>query len=213
MAKHKNIYRTPNDTFAVRIVRKIGEEYATVTEIYSTLEEAIAARDKILRNFEENKDLQHSKNKSERRLTRAIKRFGTEDIVEIKANEISDRTLFVKRAECEICGTDISRSHYFMNSTKCIKCNLGKGSEHQRLILQKRIDRVESNKNNSIGIKNISYDQNTRRYCIGIERNGKRFRTSASTLEKAIQIKEKALKFYKDHGHLPSFNEISNLRS
>lgn len=95
-----------------------------------------------------------------------------------------------------------------MNSTKCIKCNLGKGSEHQRLILQKRIDRVEANKNNQLGVKNISYDQNTRRYCIGIERNGKRFRTSASTLEKAIQIKEKALKFYKDHGRLPSFNEI-----
>lgn len=208
MAKHKNIYRTPNDTFAVRIVRKIGEEYATVTEIYSTLEEAIAARDAILRNFESTKDLQNSNDKPARRLARAIKRFGTEDIVEIKANEVSDRTLFVKRAECEICGTDISRSHYFMNSTKCIKCNLGKGSEHQRLILQKRIDRVEANKNNSIGIKNISYDQNTHRYCIGIERNGKRFRTSSSTLEKAIQIKEKALKFYKDHGRLPSFNEI-----
>lgn len=211
MAKHKNIYRTPNDTFAVRIVRKIGDEYATVTEIYSTLEEAIAARDAILRNFESTKDLQNSNDKRARRLARAIKRFETEDIVEIKANEISDRTLFVKRAECEICGTDISRSHYFMKSTKCIKCNLGKGSEHQRLILQKRIDRVEANKNNSIGIKNISYDQNTHRYCIGIERNGKRFRTSASTLEKAIQIKEKVLKFYKDHSRLPSFNEISNL--
>lgn len=208
MTKHKNIYRTPSDTFAVRIIRKIGERSVSVTEVYQTLEEAIAARDKILRNFEVNEDLQHSKNKNERRLARAIERFSTDDIVEIKANEVSDRTLFVKRAECEICGTDISRSHYFMNSTKCIKCNLGKGSEHQRLILQKRIDRVEANKNNSIGIKNISYDQNTRRYCIGIERNGKRFRTSASTLEKAIQIKEKALKFYKDHGRLPSFNEI-----
>lgn len=208
MTKHKNIYRTPSDTFAVRIIRKIGERSVSVTEVYQTLEEAIAARDKILRNFEVNEDLQHSKNKNERRLARAIKRFSTDDIVEIKANEVSDQTLFVKRAECEICGTDISRSHYFMNSTKCIKCNLGKGSEHQRLILQKRIDRVEANKNNSIGIKNISYDQNTRRYCIGIERNGKRFRTSASTLEKAIQIKEKALKFYKDHGRLPSFNEI-----
>lgn len=208
MTKHKNIYRTPNDTFAVRIVRKTDEEYATVTEIYSTVEEAIAARDAILRNFESTKDLQNSNDKHARRLARAIKRFGTEDIVEIKANEVSDRTLFVKRAECEICRTDISRSHYFMNSTKCIKCNLGKGSEHQRLILQKRIDRVEANKNNSIGVKNISYDQNTRRYCIGIERNGKRFRTSASTLEKAIQIKEKVLKFYKDYDRLPSFNEI-----
>ena len=208
MTKIKNIYRTPSDTFAVRIIRKIGDRSVSVTEVYRTLEEAIAARDKILRNFESTKDLQNSNDKRARRLARAIKRFGTEDIVEIKANEISDRTLFVKRAECEICGTDISRSHYFMKSTKCIKCNLGKGSEHQRLILQKRIDRVEANKNNSIGVKNISYDQNTCRYCIGVERNGKRFRTSASTLEKAIQIKEKALKFYKDHGHLPSFNEI-----
>lgn len=205
MAKHKNIYRTPNDTFAVRIVKKIGEEYAAVIEIYSTLEEAIAARDAILRNFESTKDLQNSNDKRARRLARAIKRFGTEDIVEIKANEISDRTLFVKRAECEICGTDISRSHYFMKSTKCIKCNLRKGSEHQRLILQKRIDRVEANKNNQLGIKNISYSQTYHRYCIDIVRNGKRFRAYAETLDEAILIKEKALAFFKEHSHLPDY--------
>ena len=193
MTKHKNIYRTPNNTFAVRIVRKIGEEYATVTEIYSTLEEAIAARDAILRNFESTKDLQNSNDKRARRLARAIKRFGTEDIVEIKANEVSDRTLFIKRAECEICGTDISRSHYFMKSTKCSKCNLVKGSEHQRLIHQKRIDRVEANKNNQLGIKNISYNTRYHRYCIDIVRNGKRFRAYAETLDEAILIKEKSV--------------------
>lgn len=208
MTKYKNIYKTPSDTFAVRIIRKIGDRSVSVTEVYQTLEEAIAARDKILLDFETNKDLQHSKNKNERRLARAIKRFGTEDIVEIKADNVSDRTIFVKLAECENCGTDISRSHYFMNCTKCIKCNLEKGSEHQRKILQKRIDRKEANKNNVLGIKNIYYDPNIRRYCIGIERNGKRFRTSALTLEKSIQIKEKALKFYKDHGRLPSIDEI-----
>lgn len=211
MTKHKNIYRTPNDTFAVRIVRKIGEEYATVTEVYQTLEEAIAARDKILRNFEVNEDLQHSKNKSERRLARAIERFGTDDIVEIKADNVSDRTLFVKRASCEICGTDISRSHYFMKSTKCLKCNLEKGSEHQRLIRQKRIDRVEANKNNQLGIKNISYNTRYHQYCIDIVRNGKRFREYAETLDEAILIKEKALAFFKKNGHLPDYQKIDRV--
>lgn len=208
MTKHKHIYKTPNHTFAVRITRKIDDEYVSVVEIYKTLEEAIVARDKILRRLESNKDLQNSNDKRARRLARAIKRFGTEDIVEIKANEVSDRTLFVKRFECEICGTDISRSHYFMNSTKCINCNLKKGSEHQRLILQKRIDRVEANKNNVLGVKNVSYDKYYQRYCIDIIRNSKRFRAYASNLDEAIQIKEKALEFYKDHGYLPLVDEI-----
>lgn len=126
MTQHKHIYKTPNHTYAVRIERKINSERFSVSETYLTLEEAIAARDTILRNFEASKKLQHSKDKQARRLARAIERFGTEDIVEIKANGVSDRTLFVKRAECEICGTDISRSHYFMNSSKCSKCNLKK---------------------------------------------------------------------------------------
>lgn len=208
MAKHKNIYRTLSDTFAVRIIRKIDERSVSVTEVYQTLEEAIAARDKILRNFEINKDLQHSKNKNERRLARAIKRFGTDDIVEIKADNVSDRTIFVKRSECEICGTDISRSHYFMNCTKCIKCNLKKDSEHQRKILQKRIDRKEANKNNVLGVKNISYNQYQDKYYVGIERDSKRFRTSASTLDKAIQIKEEVLAFYKEKGRLPRSEEL-----
>ena len=207
MTQHKHIYKTPNHTYAVRIERKINGERFSVSETYLTLEEAIAARDTILRNFEASKKLQHSKDKQARRLARAIERFGTEDIVEIKANGVSDRTLFVKRAECEICGTDISRSHYFMNSSKCSKCNLKKkGSELQRQMRQSRIDRVEANKNNySVGVKNISYNRDHQRYCVEVCRNGERFRALALTLEEAILIKEKALAFFKKNGRLPNY--------
>lgn len=205
MTQHKHIYKTPNHTYAVRICRKIDGEFVNVTEIYRTLDEAIAARDKILETLRLDAKLRHSKSKRDRRLARAIERFGTEDIVEIKANNVSDQTLFVKRTECEICGADISRSHYFMNSTKCLKCNLKKGSEHQRLNHQKRIDRVEANKNNQLGIKNISYNDRYHQYCIDIVRNSKRFRAYAETLDEAILIKEKALAFFKEHGHLPDY--------
>jgi len=208
MTGHKHIYKTPNNTFAVRIIRKINDESVSISEIYKTLEDAIVARDKILRNLELTKDLQNSNDKRARRLDRAINRFGTDDIIEIKANNVSNKTIFVKRASCEICGTDISRSHYFMNSIKCINCNLKKGSEHQRKILQKRIDRKEANKNNVLGVKNVSYDRYYQRYCIDIIRNSKRFRAYAEDLDEAIQIKEKALEFYKNHGYLPSFDEI-----
>ena len=211
MKRNKHIYKTPNKTYAVRISRKIDGEFVNVTEIYRTLDEAIAARDKILETLRSDAKLRHSKSKRDRRLARAIERFGTEDIVEIKANNVSDQTLFVKRTECEICGADISRSHYFMNSTKCLKCNLEKGSEHQRLNHQKRIDRVESNKNNQLGIKNISYNTRYHQYCIDIVRNGKRFRAYAETLDEAILIKEKALAFFKGHGHLPDYQKIDRV--
>ena len=148
--------------------------------------------------------MQHSKDRHDRRLARAIKRFGTDNIVEIKANDISDRTVFVKRAECEICGADISRSHYFRDSTtRCRKCITAKDSDHQRRMQQSRLDRVESNKNNSIGVKNISYNRHRQRYHVEVCRNGERFRALALTLEEAIRIKEAALEFYKLHGRVP----------
>ncbi len=209
MTKHDNIYKTANDKYAVRIERKIDGERFAVAETYLTLEEAIAARDTILRKFEESRKLQHSEDKRARRLARAIKRFSTDDIVEIKANDVSDRTVFVKRAECEICGADISRSHYFRDSTtKCLKCITAKDSDHQRQMLQNRIDRVEANRNNSIGVKNISYNRHRQKYHVEVCRNGERFRALASTLEEAIQIKEAALEFYEDHGRVPEAYEI-----
>lgn len=154
MTEHDNIYKIENDKYAVRIQRRIDGKRLAIAETYLTLEEAIAARDEILRKFEASGKLQHSKDRRARRLARAIRRFGTDNIVEIKANDVSDRTVFVKRAECEICGADISRSHYFRDSTtRCRKCITAKDSDHQRRMQQSRLDRVESNKNNSIGVK------------------------------------------------------------
>ena len=210
MTEHDNIYKIENNKYAVRIQRRIDGKRFAIAETYLTLEEAIAARDEILRKFEASGKLQHSKDRRARRLARAIRRFGTEDIVEIKANDVSDRTVFVKRAECEICGVDISRSHYFRDSTtKCRKCITDKDSDHQRRMQQSRIDRVESNKNNSIGVKNISYNRHRQRYHVEVCRNGARFRALALTLEEAIRIKEAALEFYKMNGRVPDAYELN----
>lgn len=210
MTKHDNIYKTENNKYAVRIQRRIDGKRFAISENYLTLEEAIAARDTILRNFRASGKLQHSKDRRARCLARAIKRLGTDDIVEIKANDVSDRTVFVKRAECEICGSDISRSHYLGDSTtKCRKCITDKDSDHQRRMQQSRIDRVESNKNNSIGVKNISYNRHRQRYHVEVCRNGERFRALAVTLEEAIRIKEIALEFYKTHGHVPDAYDLN----
>lgn len=69
MTQHKHIYKTPNHTYAVRIERKINGERFSVSETYLTLEEAIAARDTILRNFEASKKLQHSKRQTSETLS------------------------------------------------------------------------------------------------------------------------------------------------
>ena len=74
---------------------------------------------------------------------------------------------------------------------------------------QSRLDRVESNKNNSIGVKNISYNRRRHRYHVEVCRNGERFRALALTLEEAIRIKESALEFYKMHGHVPDAYELN----
>lgn len=63
MTQHKHIYKTPNHTYAVRICRKINDKSTTIVEIYRTLDEAIAARDKILETLRSDAKLLHSKSK------------------------------------------------------------------------------------------------------------------------------------------------------
>ena len=209
MTKHTNITKTDTGSYHIRVARTINGKIEIIVENYLSLDDAIEARDTIIRNFESTGKLEHSKDDITRRRLNAIARFGTTDIVELKVKEGSDRIFFAERFICENCGKqDISRSHYLIGSTQCVKCNMSKDSDHQKNARQARINRAESNKNNSIGIKNISYNSKRDLYHVYVERDGKRFRALAKTLEEAIRIKETALKFYKDHGRVPESHEI-----
>lgn len=56
--------------------------------------------------------------------------------------------------------------------------------------------------------KHITYDVSNCAYFISIRRNSKSFVARATTLEKAIVIRDKALKFYEEHGRLPKRSDL-----
>ena len=203
MTKHDYIHRTATGSYQIRIIRKVNDEKVSIIETYLSLDDAIAQRDVILAHFESTGKLEHLTSKLERRIMNAVVRFGTDDIVMLPIADTCDQVMFVKRMSCEDCGTDISRSHYFMKAKKCIKCSNVRDSEHQKKVVDARNRRQQSNKNNSLGVKNISYNKFNDFYEVSIERNGERFRAAVKSLNEAIQIKENVLSFFKEYGRLP----------
>ena len=192
----------------VRVSRTINSEVVVVSENYRSLDDAINARDTIVRNYDLTGKLEHSADEKTRRRLNAIDRLGTSDVVEVILSKNTNQRLFVKRFECEICGRDISKSHYFINSTKCLKCIMSRESENQKKALQLRNDRIEQNKDNSLGVKNVFYNHKTSSYFVEIVRDGKLFKASFKDLEEAIRVKEEVLKFYKDRSRIPESYEI-----
>ena len=208
MNKHTNIFKKKSGSYMTRVSRTIDGEVVVVSENYRSLDDAINARDTIVRNFELTGKLEHSADEKTRRRLNAIDRLGTTDIVEVVLSKNTNQTLFVKRVECETCGRDISKSHYFINSTKCLKCSMAKGSENQKKALQIRNDRIEPNECNALGIKNIYYNHRTSSYFVEIVRDGKLFKASFKNLEEAILVKEEVLKFYEDYRRIPDSEEV-----
>ena len=203
MTKHDYIRKTAKDSYQIKITRMIDNKRVIVIETYLSLDDSIAQRDAILAHFESTGKLEHLTSKLERRRMNAVVRFGTDDIVMLQVADTQDRYMFVKRMTCEDCGTDISRSHYFMKAKKCIKCSNVRDSEHQKKVVDARNRRQLCNKNNSLGVKNISHNKFNDFYEVSIERNGERFRAAVRSLNEAIRIKEDALSFFKEYGRLP----------
>lgn len=197
------IHRTATGSYQVRIIRKVDDEKVSIIETYLSLDDAIAQRDAILEHYESTGKLEHPTTQLERRRMNAVVRFGTDDIVMLQVADTQDRYMFVKRMSCEDCGTDISRSHYFMKAKKCIKCSNVRDSEHQKKVVDARNRRQLCNKNNSLGVKNIYHNKFNDFYEVSIERNGERFRAAVKSLNEAIQIKENVLSFFEEYGRLP----------
>lgn len=197
------IHRTATGSYQIRIIRKVNDEKVSIIETYLSLDDAIAQRDAILAHYESTDKLEHLTSKLDRRRMNAVVRFGTDDIVMPPIADTYDRVMFVKRMSCEDCGTDISRSHYFMKAKKCIKCSNVRDSEHQKKVVDARNRRQLCNKNNSLGVKNIYHNKFNDFYEVSIERNGERFRAAVKSLNEAIQIKENVLSFFEEYGRLP----------
>lgn len=63
----------------------------------------------------------------------------------------------------------------------------------------------------STNVLNVSYmqDRVSRKYRVSLQRDGQIFFCNVETMEEAIEVREKALEFYKQHNRLPTKEERS----
>lgn len=71
---------------------------------------------------------------------------------------------------------------------------------------------MKAQSNSKSGHKNISYNDEKRSYVVSIYRNGKFFVAMLNTLEEAIDIRDKAIRFFEEHSRLPEKSEIGLTR-
>lgn len=71
---------------------------------------------------------------------------------------------------------------------------------------------MKAQSNSKSGHKNISYNDEKRSYVVSIYRNGKFFVAMSDTLEEAIDIRDKAIKFFEEHSRLPKKSDIGLTR-
>ena len=62
---------------------------------------------------------------------------------------------------------------------------------------------MKAQSNSKSGYRNIFYNDAKRFYTVHICRNGRRFIVYTDTKEEAIEVRDKALTFYEEHGQLP----------
>ena len=66
----------------------------------------------------------------------------------------------------------------------------------------------EKSKVSNTNLKNITFDEHHNRYFIQISRDRRKFTTTCTSLDRAIEIRTAAIEFYKDRGHLPTNAEF-----
>lgn len=67
---------------------------------------------------------------------------------------------------------------------------------------------MKAQSNSKSGYRNIFYNDAKRFYTVHICRNGRRFIVYTDTKEEAIEVRNKALTFYEEHGQLPKKSDL-----
>ena len=68
----------------------------------------------------------------------------------------------------------------------------------------------EESKVSNTNLKNITFDEASNRYFIQISRDRRKFSTTCTSLDRAIEIRTSVIEFYKDHGYLPTKAELKS---
>lgn len=68
----------------------------------------------------------------------------------------------------------------------------------------------EESKSSNTNLKNITFDETSNRYFIQISRDRRKFSTTCTSLDRAIEIRTSVIEFYKDRGYLPTKAELKS---
>lgn len=68
----------------------------------------------------------------------------------------------------------------------------------------------EESKVSNTNLKNITFDEASNRYFIQISRDRRKFSTTCTSLDRAIEIRTSVIEFYKEHGYLPTKAELKS---
>lgn len=68
----------------------------------------------------------------------------------------------------------------------------------------------EESKVSNTNLKNITFDEASNRYFIQISRDRRKFSTTCTSLDRAIEIRTSVIEFYKDRGYLPTKAELKS---
>lgn len=68
----------------------------------------------------------------------------------------------------------------------------------------------EESKSSNTNLKNITFDEASNRYFIQISRDRRKFSTTCTSLDRAIEIRASVIEFYKEHGYLPTKAELKS---
>lgn len=210
----KNIvYREKLNDYFVQISR----DRKKFSQAFNTLEEAIDARDKAIQFYEEFLRIPSAKEIGLRRREHRMK------------NAIGERYISLDRN----CGKRPYRLAITKNGTYLVRflATLEEAVETRDEVLQffKEHDRLPNRKEQEalFGIKfkhrtkhdtrdhsksntrmmNVYFNRSTNHYMIQLTRRQQKFSASSRSLEEAILIRDEVLKFYEDHGRLPSTAE------
>lgn len=212
---HKNVtYREDLDDYFVQILRNRKQ----FNQAFNTLEEAIDARDRALQFYEEFLRLPSAKELGLRR--REHRR---------KSNRLNERYISLDN-QCSKRRYRLAitkRGAYFTKNL----ATLEEAIETRNKLLQfikdydrlpsreeqevlfglkfkpRNHHRVQKHANSNTGQLHITFNEPYDRYQIQLTRNRAKFSAVSRSLEEAITIRDEALKFYEEHGRLPSTAE------
>lgn len=68
----------------------------------------------------------------------------------------------------------------------------------------RKYNKSSKSQSSNSGYRNISFNVSTNRYYMAIRRKSRTFAINVDTLEEAIAVRDEILKFYSDHGRLPT---------